>query len=72
MDRIRECLVYKDVPITICFRELTPIEHYETIRLLLATRTKDVCICTHESTSTHVEKILKTLPIKFIRCYDEF
>jgi hypothetical protein len=69
MDLIREHLIYKEVPVTICMRELKPIEQYEVIRCLLATRTKDVSICTHESTNEFIEKLLKDLPVKFVQCF---
>jgi len=71
MDLIREHLIYKDVPITICMKDLKPIEHYELIRLLLATRTKDVSICTHESVNDYIIVLLKKLPLKFVQCFQE-
>lgn len=69
MDAIREQLVYKDVPITICMGKLKPIEQYEVIRFLLATRTKDVSICTHEATNEYITQLLKLLPVKFVQCF---
>jgi hypothetical protein len=71
MDLIKEHLIYKDVPITICMKQLKPIEHYELIRFLLATRTKDVSICTHESTNDYINKLLKDLPVKFVQCFQQ-
>jgi hypothetical protein len=71
MDVIREHLMYKDVPITICMKDLTPAEHYEVIRILLASRTKDVSICTHESTNSYIDGLLKKLPLKFVQCFQE-
>lgn len=69
MDLIREHLIYKDVPVTICMKDFKPVEQYEIIRCLLATRTKDVSICTHESVNEFIEKLLKDLPVKFVQCF---
>ena len=71
MEIIKEHLIYKDVPITICMKNLKPLEQYEVIRILLATRTKDVSICTHESTNTYIDKLLQKLPITFTQCFQE-
>ena len=71
MEVIREYLMYKDVPITICMKQLTPIEHYEVVRLILASNSKNVSICTHESTNSYIEGLLKKLPIKFVQCFQE-
>lgn len=69
MDVIREHLIYKDVPITICMKDLKPIEQYEVIRILLATRTKGVKICTHEATNEYITELLKKLPVEFVQCF---
>ena len=71
MELIREHLIYKNVPITICMKDLKPIEQYEVIRILLATRTKDVSICTHECTNEYIDKLLKQLPLKFTQCFKD-
>jgi len=71
MEIIREHLIYKDVPITICMKELKPVEQYEVIRILLATRTKNVKICTHESTNDYITELLKKLPVEFVQCFVE-
>ena len=71
MDIIREHLMYKDVPITICMKQLSPTEHYEVVRVLLASRTKDVSICTHESTNSYIDGLLKKLPVKFTQCFQD-
>lgn len=71
MDVIKEHLVYKDVPVTICMKDLKPVEQYEVIRILLATRIKDVSICTHESTNSYIDALLKKLPLKFMQCFRE-
>lgn len=48
---------------------LTKIEHYELVRLLLATRTKEVYICTHESTNYYINSLLKKLSVEFYQCF---
>jgi hypothetical protein len=69
MDLIREHLIYKDVPLTICMGQLKPCEHYEVIRCLLATRTNDVSICTHDATNDYINQLLKKLDVQFIQCF---
>lgn len=71
MDVIREHLVYKNVPLTICMKNLKPIEQYEVIRLLLASKAKNIKICTHESTNDYITKLLKELPVEFVQCFVE-
>jgi hypothetical protein len=71
METIKNLLIYKDVPITICMGELTPTEQYEVIRFILATRTKDVSICTHDITNKYIIELLQKLPVKFVRCFEE-
>ena len=71
MDVIREHLVYKNVPLTICMKELKPIEQYEVIRLLLASKAKNIKICTHEATNDYITKLLKELPVVFVQCFAE-
>lgn len=71
MDTIREHLVYKNVPLTICMKELKPIEQYEVIRLLLASKSKNIKICTHEATNDYITKLLKELPVEFVQCFVE-
>ena len=68
MESIREQLLYKQNKVHICMRDLSPKEHYEFIRLLLPTRTKDVFICTHDATSNYIDSILKTLSISSYKC----
>lgn len=63
--------MYKDVPITICMKGLKHLEQYECIRILLATRTNDVSICTHEATLPQVEKLLQKLELRFVQCFAE-
>ena len=68
MEAIREQLVYKEGKVHICMKDLKPIEQYELIRLLIATRTKDVFICKHNSINTYVEKLFEELELKFTPC----
>jgi len=49
-------------------KTLTPQEQYECIRLFLATRTKDVCVCSHGATNHYVESILLKLGIEKREC----
>jgi hypothetical protein len=49
-------------------RNLSPKEQYECIRLLLATRTNDVFVCTHKATNSYIDLILKNLPIGVYQC----
>ena len=67
MDIIREHLIYKDVPLTICFKELKPQQQYDCIRLLLATR-KDVKICKHDSTISYIDELIKVLGLEMGTC----
>lgn len=71
MDTIREKLMYKDVPILICMKDLTLLEKYECIRYLLGMRRNDVQICTHESTPEDLIRVLQKLEVPFVQCYSE-
>lgn len=66
MDLIREHLIYKDVPTTICLKSLTPAEQYEVIRCLLATRTNNVSICCSECSNVFVQILLKKIDLQLI------
>ena len=68
MDIIREHLMYKNVPLQIEMKTLKPTEQYEVIRLLLATRTKDVKICKHSNTNKYIDKLLSMLDTSIINC----
>jgi hypothetical protein len=71
MDVIREHLIYSNVAITICLGTLKPQEQYECIRLLLATRTKDVKLCTHNCTNKFMDKLLTQVNVQLIDCADD-
>jgi hypothetical protein len=49
-------------------KSLNSKEQYECIRLLVATRTKDVHICTHQSTNQYINTLLEKLNIKSSFC----
>jgi hypothetical protein len=68
MEAIREQLVYKEGKVVICMKELKPVEQYEVIRLLLATRTKDVLICSHESVNEYIAKLISKLHLQTTVC----
>lgn len=68
MEAIREQLVYKEGKVLICMKELKPVEQYEVIRLLLATRTKDVLICSHDSTNEYINKLVQKLKLDTTVC----
>jgi len=51
-------------------KDFKPIEQYEIIRILLATRTKGVKICTHESVNDYITELLKKLPVQFVQCFN--
>ena len=68
MEQIREQVMYNDNKVHICMKTLTSQEQYECIRLFLATRTKDVCVCSHGATNPFVESILVKLGIEKKEC----
>jgi hypothetical protein len=70
MDLIREHLIYKDVPITICMKSLKQQEQYEVVRLLLATR-KNVKVCLHSLNNVYISKLLDELGVQIIDCQAE-
>ena len=71
MDIIREHLMYKNTPLTICMAKIPPQEQYEVIRILLESKTEEVSFCTHDSTNTYIDTILKKLNVKFTQCWQE-
>jgi hypothetical protein len=68
MEAIREQLIYKEGKVQICMKDLNPQEQYELIRLLLATRTKDVFICSHSSINTYISKLFEELNLNMTNC----
>lgn len=71
MDILREQLIYKNVPVHICMKSLKPVEHYEVIRLILATRTENIHICHHDSVNSYILTILQKLPIQLYQCLNQ-
>jgi len=63
MDVIREHLMYKNIPLRIEMNTLKPVEQYEVIRLLLATRTKDVVVKIDDSVNKYVQNLLKKIGV---------
>ena len=61
MNELRERILYKDVPVHICFGSLTRKEQYACIRLLAATRTHNVTICSHKSTNSYIDTLISEL-----------
>jgi hypothetical protein len=70
MDVIREHLMYKNTPITICLAKLTPQEQYEVVRILLGNN-RNVKICTHDISNEFLLQVLKELPVQFVQCWAE-
>lgn len=68
MDAIREQLIYKEGRVRVCLKDLTIQEQYELIRLLLATRTKDVIICKHSSVNMYINILLDDLNLETADC----
>jgi len=69
MDIIREHLMYKDVPLEITMNTLKTQEQYEIIRLLLATRTKDVVVKIDNSVNKYVRNLLSKIDVSVL-CID--
>ena len=63
MDIIREHLMYKNVPLQIEMKTLKSTEQYEVIRLLLATRTKDVVVKIDTSVNKYVRNLLSKIDV---------
>jgi hypothetical protein len=71
MDVIREHLMYKNTPLTICMASITPQEQYEVIRIILESKTEKITICKHNSTNKYIDVLLNKLNITFIDCQTE-
>ena len=69
MDVIREHLMYKNVPLKIDMNILRTVEQYEVIRLLLATRTKDVVVKIDNSVNKYVRNLLSKIEVTVL-CSD--
>jgi len=69
MDIIREHLMYKDIPLEITMNVLKVQEQYEVVRLLLATRTKDVVVKIDNSVNKYVRNLLSKIEVTVL-CTD--
>lgn len=69
MDIIREHLMYKDIPLEITMNVLKVQEQYEVVRLLLATRTKDVVVKIDNSVNKYVRNLLSKIDVTVL-CSD--
>lgn len=63
MDVIREHLMYKNNPLRIELNTLKSTEQYEVVRLLLATRTKDVVVKVDDSVNKYVRNLLEKIGV---------
>jgi hypothetical protein len=71
MDVIREHLMYKNSPLTICMASITPQEQYEVIRIILESKTEKITICKHNSTSKYIDALLSKVNITLTDCPTE-
>ena len=71
MDVIREHLMYKNSPLTICMANITPQEHYEVIRIILESKTEKITVCKHNSTNKYINVLLDKLNITLANCQIE-
>jgi hypothetical protein len=68
MDVLREKLNYSTNNLSICMKQFSKQEHYEIIRLLLATGRRDISICKHDCVNDYVDKLLTYLNVKSSSC----
>ena len=71
MDVIREHLMYKNSPLTICMANITPQEHYEVIRIILESKTEDISVCKHNSTNKYINVLLDKVNVTLTDCRTE-
>ena len=71
MDVIREHLMYKNSPLTICMSSITPQEQYEVIRIILESKTEKITICKHSSTNKYIDVLLGKVNITLTDCLIE-
>ena len=69
MEVIREHLMYKNNFLEIQMNTLKTQEQYEIIRLLLATRTKDVVVKIDDSVNKYVRNLLEKIGVTVL-CTD--
>lgn len=68
MDVIREHLMYKNSPLTICMSTITSQEQYEIIRIILESNTEKITICKHNSTNKYIDILLDKLDVSIKNC----
>lgn len=68
MDVLREKLNYNSNNISLCMKNFTKQEHYEIIRMLLATGRHNVSICKHDCVNEYVDKLLSDLKVNTSEC----
>lgn len=68
MEVIREHLMYKNNFLEIQMNTLKTQEQYEVIRLLLATRTKDVQVCKHGIDNPRINRLLLATKVTIASC----
>ena len=71
MDVIREHLMYKNSPLTICMASISPQEQYEIIRIILESKTEKITICKHASTNKYIDVLLGKVNITLTDCQIE-
>lgn len=71
MDIIREHLMYKNSPLSICMVNITPQEQYEIIRIILESKTDKITICKHNSTNKYIDVLLDKLNVTINDCQIE-
>lgn len=68
MDVIREHLMYKNTPLTICMSTIKSQEQYEIIRIILESKTEKITICKHNSTNKHIDMLIDKLGVSIKSC----
>ena len=71
MDVIREHLMYKNSPLSICMATITPQEQYEVIRIILESKTEKISICKHKSTNKYIDVLLGKVNVILTDCQTE-
>jgi hypothetical protein len=71
MELIREHLMYKNSPLTICMSKIGPQEQYEVIRIILESKTECISICKHNSTNKYIDILLDNVKIILTDCQIE-
>lgn len=52
-------------------KDLKPIEHYEVVRLILASQNKHVFVCPHGVVNTYINAMFKKLNIQEYQCLNQ-